>query len=585
MALRRYFGKISPLLIGNLVGHNGELVIDEVDNSVYIMDGENPGGFKIFDGHSLQQDLSKYNGNIIPAIDNTYTIGNATNHWTSLYVNDIHSGGNLFIDEFINPTATNNSWGNLRVNASRINADRVYAQTNITTDGSLNANIISANGFVEINASNFSGYTFSGLGIGTTGLIHANVGSVPTIYLATDGNPSFTSYANGYNTVNGYTQFYSNVYVTGDNITIPNNTTIGLLPNFTPLNAKITYVDNVNNYTQVLAQNKNSGSSASGDIVVTADNGSDTTHYIDMGINSSTFAGGGGLDGPGDGYLLVEGGKLVIGTINQPNDIVFAIGGDTPSNEVGRFSQNSLRLNSGGVGVTNSAEFGTQVTKVMGVISHSEIYMGAGTAESRAIVDDQGRSLMYLGTENVGEGKFSGIVARDPMVDSQYSPGLNENNLPTVGIAGDTYATAVGVLNPQGLLNGLYADENQTIITGENNIIINNNGSHPWIFDTVGDLITSGMLRNQFGHRAVFENEIARDISDLTDNYMLLNQGVALDNINIDGGGALANYTTSMTFADGGYSGSRWGAASTVYDGGGNAGTNEFSMTLNGGGA
>lgn len=358
MALRRYFGKISPLLIGNLVGHNGELVIDEVDNSVYIMDGENPGGFKIFDGHSLQQDLSKYNGNIIPAIDNTYTIGNATNHWTSLYVNDIHSGGNLFIDEFINPTATNNSWGNLRVNASRINADRVYAQTNITTDGYLNANIISANGFVEINASNFSGYTFSGLGIGTTGLIHANVGSVPTIYLATDGNPSFTSYANGYNTVGGYTQFYSNVYVTGDNITIPNNTTIGLLPNFTPLNAKITYVDNVNNYTQVLAQNKNSGSSASGDIVVTADNGSDTTHYIDMGINSSTFAGGGGLDGPGDGYLLVEGGKLVIGTINQPNDIVFAIGGDTPSNEVGRFKYANGFVVNGNVTLNQNVNFG-----------------------------------------------------------------------------------------------------------------------------------------------------------------------------------------------------------------------------------
>ena len=243
------------------------------------------------------------------------------------------------------------------------------------------------------------------------------------------------------------------------------------------------------------------------------------------------------------------------------------------------------KLNAGGVGVTNSAEFGTQVIKSGPTVTHSEIYMGAGTAESRAVVDDQGRSLMYLGTENVGEGKFSGIVARDPMVDSQYSPGLNENNLPTVGIAGDTYATAVGVLNPQGLLNGLYADENQTIITGENNIIINNNGSHPWIFDTVGDLITSGMLRNQYGHRAVFENEIARDISDLTDNYMLLNQGAALDNINIDGGGASATYVSGVTFADGGYSGSRWGVASIVYDGGLGAAGGGYTNTLNGGGA
>ena len=243
------------------------------------------------------------------------------------------------------------------------------------------------------------------------------------------------------------------------------------------------------------------------------------------------------------------------------------------------------KLNAGGVGVTNSAEFGTQVSGDMGGITHSEIYMGAGTAESRAIVDDQGRSLMYLGTENVGDGKFGGIVARDPNVDSQYSPGLNESNLPTIGIQGDTYAAAVGVLNPQGLINGLYADETQTIITGETNIIINNNGSHPWIFDTVGDLISSGMLRNQYGHRAVYENEIARDVSDLTDNYMLLNQSAALDNINIDGGGALATYTTSITFADGGYSGSRWGSASTVYDGGLGAAGAGYTTTLNGGGA
>lgn len=49
--LRRYFGKISPLQIGNLVGHNGELVIDEQTDSLYIMDGITPGGHKIYAGN------------------------------------------------------------------------------------------------------------------------------------------------------------------------------------------------------------------------------------------------------------------------------------------------------------------------------------------------------------------------------------------------------------------------------------------------------------------------------------------------------------------------------------------------------
>jgi hypothetical protein len=54
--LRRYFGKISPLQIGNLVGHNGELVIDELNDTIYIMDGVTPGGHRIvIDGINTNQ--------------------------------------------------------------------------------------------------------------------------------------------------------------------------------------------------------------------------------------------------------------------------------------------------------------------------------------------------------------------------------------------------------------------------------------------------------------------------------------------------------------------------------------------------
>lgn len=44
---------------------------------------------------------------------------------------------------------------------------------------------------------------------------------------------------------------------------------------------------NVNNYWQFSLQNINPGSSASSDFVVTADDGNDTTHYGDYGINNS----------------------------------------------------------------------------------------------------------------------------------------------------------------------------------------------------------------------------------------------------------------------------------------------------------
>jgi hypothetical protein len=375
MALRRYFGKISFLDIGNLVGHNGELVIDEATDKIYIMDGINPGGHEIA---NVSANLNLEYTNVSPAINSAYTLGTSAYRWNNLYVNDSNFFGNLHIDTYINPDKGLNNWGNLQINANKLYANRLYAQTDISTDGTLSANIISANGFIEINTTNFSGYTFSGLGNGTTGLIHANVGSIPTIYLAANGNPSLTTYANGYNTVGGYTQFYSNVYITGNNVTIPNYTTIGLLPSFNPANARFTYVDSVNSYSQVLLQNKSNGTSASGDIVVTADNGSDSSYYIDLGINSSTFSGGGGLDAANDGYLLVEGGKLVVATLTANKDIVFAIGGDSASNEVGRFKTGELNLKGNVIPAAN-------VTYSLGnvnyqwqdlYLSNSSIYMG-----------------------------------------------------------------------------------------------------------------------------------------------------------------------------------------------------------------
>lgn len=67
-------------------------------------------------------------------------------------------------------------------------------------------------------------------------------------------------------------------------------------------------------YSQVYISNHNSGSNASSDLVIVADNGSETNHYIDLGINSSTYTGG--LVGrENDAYLLNVGKDLYVGTV------------------------------------------------------------------------------------------------------------------------------------------------------------------------------------------------------------------------------------------------------------------------------
>lgn len=94
----------------------------------------------------------------------------------------------------------------------------------------------------------------------------------------------------------------------------------------------------VNSYFQSNVQNLSNGTTASGDIIVTGDTGTDTTNYLDMGVNSSgwndpTFT----INGPGDGYLYKADGDLSIGTSTANNLILFT-GGTLAANERARIN-------------------------------------------------------------------------------------------------------------------------------------------------------------------------------------------------------------------------------------------------------
>mgnify|MGYP003649634921 CR=1 FL=1 len=80
----------------------------------------------------------------------------------------------------------------------------------------------------------------------------------------------------------------------------------------------------VDNYIQFNIQNTSTGNTASSDVVATADNGNETTNYIDMGINGSQYAGT--LGSPNDTYLYSAGNHLLIGTINPNQDVKFFVG-------------------------------------------------------------------------------------------------------------------------------------------------------------------------------------------------------------------------------------------------------------------
>lgn len=118
---------------------------------------------------------------------------------------------------------------------------------------------------------------------------------------------------------------------------------------------------NVNNFLQSNVQNLSSGTTASSDIIATADTGTDTTNFINMGINSSgftdaTFTIAGALGG----YLYTASSPISIGT-GSANDVIFFTGGTLAANEKARIINSSGIFNiSGGIrlGTTTDATNG-----------------------------------------------------------------------------------------------------------------------------------------------------------------------------------------------------------------------------------
>ncbi len=121
----------------------------------------------------------------------------------------------------------------------------------------------------------------------------------------------------------------------------------------------------IDNYLQLNIQNRSSGNTASSDVVATADNGTESDKYIDMGINSSGYSSVliPILDGINEAYLFALGNDFKIGNGSAGYDLGFFTNGFTTANE-------RLRILSGGnvgIGVTNPAD----KLSVAGILSPS----------------------------------------------------------------------------------------------------------------------------------------------------------------------------------------------------------------------
>jgi hypothetical protein len=158
-----------------------------------------------------------------------------------------------------------------------------------------------------------------------------NANTAQTIFLAVDTITDVTGRFTGTTLAQGL--YSHNILNVGNNAVV--------LPNVVGQ-----FAGSSDNYLQLNLQN-NSGN-GSGDIVITANNGTDSTYYIDMGLNGSSY----NYDGftyakPLDGYLIVQGdtsatpgGNLVIGTTTPNKNVSILLGTIDSTGIIAQFVHN-----------------------------------------------------------------------------------------------------------------------------------------------------------------------------------------------------------------------------------------------------
>ena len=158
---------------------------------------------------------------------------------------------------------------------------------------------------------------------------------------------------------------------------------------------------NLNNYLQLNIQNLNSGTSASSDVVATANNGSETSFYIDMGINGEGFVdNGNSVGGANDAYVYSTGNNLHIGNASTGSyHLGFFVGGfDTEANKKLQLNGNNLHSLTGSLnasqGFTGSL-FGTASQAISASHAPSSLTASYAVSSSHADNADQSISSSY----------------------------------------------------------------------------------------------------------------------------------------------------------------------------------------------
>jgi hypothetical protein len=274
------------------------------------------------------------------------------------------------------------------------------------------------------------------------------------------------------------------VAVVQGNIEASGNAIFGQPLSFVAAQANMQYAGTANSYIQLVIQNKDNGVNASTDFVATADNGTDSDTYIDVGINSSQYNQAAyELAGPNDGYLLVYGntttggGQLVLSTFTN-KDIVFSTGGGANVNEQGRFQYGNGFKVTGNIYATGNVQAPWFIGNVFGNISGNLVVPGSDT---QIVFNDNG---VANATSGFTFDKSSNLVT--------MAGNLVAGNVSTAGLITATGNVTGGNVNTGGLITATGNITSTANVAGGNIVtagIVTATGNV-----TGGNITTSGLI-------------------------------------------------------------------------------------------
>jgi len=277
-------------------------------------------------------------------------------------------GGNVSTGGLV--TATGNITG------GNINTGGLVTATGNVTGGNLRtAGSISAAG--NITGGNISGTSITGSVVSVTG----NVNAAGLVLPSLTGNivayrGEFFGNVDIYGNLNATVGLvYANSGIFYGNTSTGNSAAFAGVPGFTSLGSNIVmqFAGNVNSYSQLNFENINSGTQASTDFVLTANNGTDSTYFADFGIAGSGWDGTqenslGNAVFANDTYLYSHDGNLVLAAAVAGDTVKIVAGGSDNTFKVAEFANTGATI-TGVASVTGNITGGNIATAGLATVT------------------------------------------------------------------------------------------------------------------------------------------------------------------------------------------------------------------------